>query len=166
MNRLTILSIMALFLLSSLALTPCLADSDKGHSEGDKDSGHELGDKDSEHEFGHNDSDHLVVLWTSGDKDVAMKMVFMYVYNAKKYGWWEDITLIVWGPSSKLASEDADIQDYIKKMIADGITIKACKACADLYEVSGALTAFGIEVKYMGTDLTEYIKAGKHVITF
>jgi len=39
----------------------------------------------------------LVVLWTSGDAEVAKKMVFMYVYNAKKYEWWDEITFIIWG---------------------------------------------------------------------
>ena len=54
----------------------------------------------------------LAVLWTSGDRDVAIKMVFMYTFNAKKRGWWNDIQFIVWGPSSKLLSEDLEIQDY------------------------------------------------------
>ena len=40
--------------------------------------------------------DHLVVLWTSGDPDVALKMVFMYAYNAKKNNWWKDVTFVVW----------------------------------------------------------------------
>ena len=43
--------------------------------------------------------DKLVVVWTSGDKEVAMKMVFMYSFNAKKYEWWDDITLLVWKAS-------------------------------------------------------------------
>ncbi|TCO70689.1 hypothetical protein, partial [Marinisporobacter balticus] len=56
--------------------------------------------------------DKLVVLWTSGDREVAFKMVFMYTLNAKLKGWWKDVTLIVWGPSSKLLSEDAEVQVY------------------------------------------------------
>jgi hypothetical protein len=55
-------------------------------------------------------SEKLVVLWTSGDPEVAKKMVFMYTYNAKKHGWWEDITLVVWGPSAKLLAEDKEWQ--------------------------------------------------------
>ena len=39
----------------------------------------------------------LVVLWTSGDREVALKMVFMYIFNAKSRGWWEEIRLIIWG---------------------------------------------------------------------
>ena len=111
-------------------------------------------------------SEKLVVMWTSGDKDVAEKMVFMYVYNAKKRGWWKDVTLIVWGPSSKLLSEDEGLQDYVKNMQAEGVILKACKACADMYGVSDKLAKLNIDVKYMGVEFTDYIKEGRHVITF
>jgi hypothetical protein len=109
--------------------------------------------------------DKLVVVWTSGDKEVAMKMVFMYTFNAKKYEWWKDITLLVWGPSSKLLSEDKDLQDYVKEMLDIGINVLACKGCADMYEVSDDLEEIGVTVKYTGTDLTNFIKE-RHVVTF
>lgn len=109
--------------------------------------------------------DKLVVVWTSGDRDVAIKMVFMYTYNAKKNGWWKDVTLLVWGPSSKLLSEDKEIQDYVKKMKEEGVYVMACKACADMYGVADKLTELGITVKYAGVDLTNFIKDG-HVVTF
>lgn len=110
--------------------------------------------------------DKLVVVWTSGDRDVAIKMVYMYTYNAKKYGWWDDITFIVWGASAKLLSEDKELQNYIIKMKDEGIDLKACKACADMYGVSDKLTELGITVKYMGVELTDFIKEGRHVLTF
>ena len=112
------------------------------------------------------DNEKLVVLWTSGDVEVAIKMVFMYTFNAKKYGWWKDITFIIWGPSSKLLSENEELQEYLSKMKDEGIHLEACKACADMYEVSDKLTELGVDVKYMGTVLTDYIKSEKHVITF
>jgi hypothetical protein len=109
----------------------------------------------------------LAVLWTSGDRDVALKMVFMYTFYAKERGWWQDIQFIVWGPSSKLLSEDKELQDYIKKMKDKGVEIVACKACADSYGVSGKLEDLGIEVKYMGMPLTELLKSEKwKVVTF
>jgi hypothetical protein len=52
-----------------------------------------------------NTTSKLAVLWTSGDPDVAEKMAFMYTYNAKKQGWFDEVVLIVWGPSAKLLSE-------------------------------------------------------------
>lgn len=109
--------------------------------------------------------DKLVVVWTSGDKEVAEKMVFMYTFNAKKYEWWQDITLLVWGPSAKLLTEDKGLQDYVKGMLDIGINVLACKGCADMYEISDKLEEIGVTVKYTGTDLTNFIKE-RHVITF
>ncbi|OGU59063.1 MAG: DsrE family protein [Ignavibacteria bacterium RBG_13_36_8] len=110
--------------------------------------------------------DKLVVIWSSADKDVAIRMVFMYVYNAKKYGWWDDITLLVWGPSAQLLTQDIDLQEYLKKIKEIGIELKACKACADITGASDNLISQGVDVKYMGVELTNYIKEGRHILTF
>lgn len=102
----------------------------------------------------------LAVLWTSGDPDVAEKMAFMYTYNAKKQGWFDEVVLIVWGPSAKLLSENKMLQDYVKKMQEAGIKVEACMACARMYEVDGKLQDLGIDVKGMGVPLTNYLKEG------
>jgi hypothetical protein len=115
---------------------------------------------------GISDDDKLVVLWTSGDPDVALKMVFMYTYNAKKYGWWKDITFIVWGPSAKLLSEDTEVQEYMDKIIKEDIDVIACKYCADQYGVSDKLSKLGLTVRYVGKDFTDYIKEDRHLVTF
>jgi hypothetical protein len=109
-------------------------------------------------------SDSLVVLWTSGDRDVALNMVFMYTLNAKRRNWWDEVRLIVWGPSSKLLSEDDDLQEVIKQMRETGVILEACKACADNYDVSEKLEDLGIDVRYMGLPLTEYLKEGRSVL--
>ncbi len=111
-------------------------------------------------------ADHLLIVWTSGDPDVAHKMVFMYGFNAQKNGWWDQVTLLVWGPSAKLSSGDKDIQESLKNMKEQGVELLACKACADQYGVSPKLEELGIEVKYTGTYLTDFIKSGKKIITF
>ena len=108
----------------------------------------------------------LMVLWTSGDRDVALKMVFMYTYNAKKSDWWKEIRFVIWGPSSLLLSVDKELQDYIKKMMDEGVIVEACKACADLYGVSDKLASFGIDVKYMGQPVTDMLKSGWASMTF
>jgi len=110
-------------------------------------------------------SDKLVVLWTSGDREVALKMVFMYTYNAKARGWWEDITLVVWGPSAKLLTEDKELQEYMQKIMEAGVTVKACKGCSDQYGVSGKLEEMGVTVLYIGKELTDYIKEGREILT-
>jgi len=105
-------------------------------------------------------SNKLAVLWTSGDPDLAEKMAFMYTYNAKKQGWFDEVVLIVWGPSAKLLSENKMLQDYVKKMQDAGIKVEACMACARMYEVEGKLQELGIDVKGMGVPLTNYLKEG------
>ena len=110
--------------------------------------------------------DKLVVVWTSGDREVALSMVFMYVGNAPRYGWWDDITFIIWGPSAKLLAEDKVLQGKIKEMGESGIKLLACKGCADMYGLGDKLEELGIEVKYIGDVLTYYIKEGRHVLTF
>jgi hypothetical protein len=107
----------------------------------------------------------LVIIWSSADREVAFNMVFMYTSNSKKFGWWDDITLVVWGPSAKLLAEDQELQEHIKNMIDRGIVVKACKLCADSYGVSGKLEKLGITVKYM-EELTDYIKEGRNILTF
>ena len=108
----------------------------------------------------------LLIVWTSGDPELAHKMVFMYAHNAQKNGWWDQVTMLVWGPSEKLSSEDAKIQESLQKMQEDGVELLACKACADQYGVCSKLEDIGITVKYTGTFLTDYIKSGKKIITF
>ena len=112
-----------------------------------------------------NNQDKLAVLWTSADREVALKMVFMYTYNSKLNGWWDDVTLIIWGPSSKLLSMDTELQDYVKKIQKIGVKIQACKACSDMYGVTEKLESLDIEVIYMGEPLTDYLKNGWKVIT-
>ena len=113
-----------------------------------------------------NNNETLVVLWTSGDIEVAKNMVYMYTLNAKKHGWWENIVFIIWGPSAKLLSENKLLQEQMKEFIEAGIKVEACKACADEYGVSDHLFSLGVDVKYMGEPLTKYIKDDYKVITF
>ena len=108
----------------------------------------------------------LLVVWTSGDRDVAMNMVFMYTYNAKKSEWWENIRFIIWGASTKLLSGDKELQQEILKMKEIGIEILVCKACADIYGLSEDLQKLGLEVRYVGKDLTDMLKSDWKTLTF
>lgn len=108
----------------------------------------------------------LAVLWTSGDPEVAHRVCFMYTENAKKQKWFDEVTLIVWGPSARLLAGDKDLQAKIKGMLESGVKVQACQACADSYGVTEQLRGIGIEVKYMGKPLTDLIKQGWYTLTF
>jgi hypothetical protein len=113
-----------------------------------------------------NPNSRLAVIWTSSDPDVAHRVCFMYTDNAKKQKWFDEVTLIVWGPSARLLAGDKDLQAKIKGMLDDGVKIQACQACSDSYGVTDQLRKMGIEVKYMGKPLTDYIQQGWHILTF
>lgn len=110
--------------------------------------------------------DTLVVLWTSGDRDVAEKSCLMYTHAAKKNGWFDEVILIIWGPSARLAVEDEAIREKLMAMQKDGVILEACVACANMLGVSDELRALGIDVKGMGTSLTEYLKKDYKVLTY
>ena len=112
------------------------------------------------------DIDKLVIVWSSGDADVFTKLVYVYGLNSKRMKWWSEVELLIWGPSSKLLSENEELQKNVKEMADQGVVLTACKWCADQYEVSEKLTEIGVDVKYMGKPLTEYLKTGCKVITF
>jgi len=107
----------------------------------------------------------LVLLWSSGDREKALKMALMYAKNSKKRGWWDEVTLIVWGPSARLAAADEEIREELVELRQEGVLLEACKACSDSYGVSQALEGLGIEVKYMGQPLTGYLQEGKSVLS-
>ena len=108
---------------------------------------------------------HLYVLWTNNNPITAEKMVFMYTVNSLLKGWWENVTLIIWGAPAKLVSEDENIKKLIKKALKAGVHITACKACADQLGVTEALERLNIEVKYWGGPLTEILKNDEKLLT-
>lgn len=100
----------------------------------------------------------LCVIWTSADREVALKMVFMYTLNSKLKEWWGRVRLIVWGPSARLLIEDKELQEYMADMQAAGVEIHACKRCAELYDIVDALKELGIKVYYIGEEYTKLLK--------
>lgn len=109
----------------------------------------------------------LVVLWTTAEKDVFTKMLYMYTINAKKQAWFDDVTMIVWGPSAKLLAEDKELQGLIKKLLKTGVKMEACSWCTEQYGVTENLKKLGIDVRGMGKSFTDYIKDDrKEVLVF
>ena len=100
----------------------------------------------------------LMVVWTSADPDVADKMCLMYTHAAKKYGWFAEVRLVVWGPSQRLLVGNPALQAKVKAMQEDGVILEACVACERKLELVEELEALGLEVRGMGVPLTEALK--------
>ena len=111
-------------------------------------------------------SDTLVVLWSSGDPEVAMKSCLMFAQAAKKYNWFKEVILVVWGPSEKLLAEDSVLKDKVASMKKDGVIVEACVACSNMYGVTNDLKVCQVDVKGMGVSLTRYLKRGYKVVSY
>lgn len=111
------------------------------------------------------DKSHLFILWTNDNIVTAEKMVFMYGLNSLIKGWWKEVTLIIWGATAKLVSEEISIQGKIREALEAGMHVTACKACADQLGVTERLEKMGIEVKYWGEPLTAVLKAEESLLT-
>ena len=111
------------------------------------------------------DSNRLYILWTNADINTSLHMVFMYAKNSMLKGWWEHVTVIIWGATAKLAAEDGAIREAIKAAREAGVEFSACVACARNLGVIGALEEQGIEILPWGEPLTELIKESAHLLS-
>ncbi len=105
------------------------------------------------------------ILWTTDNKDTIFNMLSMYAINSMKRGFWKHVNVILWGASVKLAGSDTQVQTEILEMLHNGVTIEACKDCADRFNAGDTLLKLGVNVRYMGEPMTEYIKAGEKLIS-
>jgi hypothetical protein len=108
----------------------------------------------------------LLVIWSSADREVALHNVFMYTHNAAKHGWWDEVRLLIWGPSATLLAQDMELQEEIRAMQADGVEVIACKACSDRLGATEALEQLGVNVFYVGSTLTAMLKEGWVSLTY
>ncbi len=108
----------------------------------------------------------LIILWTTAERETAIKMILPYLKNSLVQGWWKEITLIVWGASTKLVSADSEIQNKVLELQELGVQLESCKWCADEFGVSEKMEQLGFDNKYMGEVFTEYLKGSDQVLTF
>jgi hypothetical protein len=108
---------------------------------------------------------HLYILWTTDNPITAMNMIMTYGGNSLLKGWWDKVTIIIWGAADHLVATDPDIQARIKEMIYMGAHFTACKRCAQNLGVEKELLEMGIEVKFWGEALTKLLKSGATILT-
>lgn len=107
----------------------------------------------------------LYILWTTDNKDTFFNMISMYAINSLKHGWWSEVVVVIWGASARLAGNDAQIQLEIMEMLQQGVKVEACKACADINEVTHSLEKLGVIVRYWGDPLTQVLKSGAKLLS-
>ena len=108
----------------------------------------------------------VLVVLGSADREVALEVGLVYPLNAAKNKWMEQIKVILFGPSEKLAAYDAEVQGRIKELLSFDVEVLACKWCADNWKISQMLEEQGINVCYVGPVISELIKKGWATLTF
>ncbi len=111
------------------------------------------------------DDNQLYILWTNTDPHSAQFMVMMYATNSMLRHWWENVTVIVWGGTAKLAVENETIKESIKLAMQAGVKFTACVSCAVQLGVRKKLEDAGIEVIPWGEPLTRLLKENAHLLT-
>jgi len=108
----------------------------------------------------------LMIVWTTDNMDTVENMICLYALNAKKKGFFDEVTLLVWGASQRLLSEDESIKAKVKEMIEAGVKVVACKKCSENMGIEENLQSCGVDVFYTGELLTDWAKSGKPLMTF
>ncbi|MGC9351626.1 MAG: DsrE family protein [Sulfurovum sp.] len=109
--------------------------------------------------------DKLLIVWSSGDAEVAKKMVLLYSSVILPRGYWERAHLMVWGPSVKLLAENQELQTMLLKVKETGVELSCCVVCSDEYGVTEQLETMDVEAIHTGELPTEALKSDWRAIT-
>ncbi len=101
---------------------------------------------------------HLHILWTNADPTVFEKMILMYSVNSLLRGWWEGVTVIIWGATAALAANDPRVREQIATAMRQGVKFSACITCARELGVEDQLRDMGMEVISWGPPLTQLLQ--------
>lgn len=107
----------------------------------------------------------LLILWSSGDIEVAKKMVLLYSSVILPRDYWDEAHLMIWGPSAKLLAENKELQTMVKDVAKTGVALSTCVVCSDDYGVTETLESLGISATHTGELLTHALQNDWKVIT-
>ena len=108
----------------------------------------------------------LLIVWSTGEVEVAKKMVLLYGSVILPRAYWDEAHIMIWGPSAKLLAENEELQTMVKTVQETGVKFSCCVVCSDDYGVSNKLVTLGIEMTHTGEKLTESLQNDWKVITF
>jgi len=108
----------------------------------------------------------VFVVLSSGDREVALEVGLVYPLNAAKNKWMDEVKVIIFGPSEKVAAYDLEVQQRIRELQQVGVDVIACKWCADRMNITGILEKAGITVVGVGPIISQLLKDGWASLTF
>jgi hypothetical protein len=110
-------------------------------------------------------SDTLVKLGSGGNYSVAEKDCLISDHAAKKFNWFKMVILTVGDPSEKPCAENVVLKYKVASMQKDGVIVKTCIACSNMYGVTDELKVCEVDVKGLGVSLTRYLRRGYRILS-
>lgn len=108
----------------------------------------------------------LLIVWSSGDIEVANKLVLLYGSVILPRNYWDEATIMIWGPSAQLLAQNESLQEKVQAIMQTGVHFNCCVVCSDEYGVSQTLENLGVELMHTGEMLTHALQNDWKVITF
>ena len=108
----------------------------------------------------------VFALVSTADREVALEIGLIYPLNAAKNKWLDEVKVIFFGPSEKLAAYNVDVQTRIKELMDNSVEVLACKWCSDRMNITPLLENLGIKVVYVGSIISQLIKDEWAQLTF
>ncbi|MEA3370416.1 MAG: DsrE family protein [Campylobacterota bacterium] len=109
----------------------------------------------------------LLIVWSSGEVEVAKKLVLLYSSVMLERKYWDEATIMIWGPSAKILAQNRELQEQMSIVRDSGVAFNACVVCTDDYGVSEKLRELGVKLIHTGEMLTEALQDDStKVVTF
>jgi hypothetical protein len=100
----------------------------------------------------------LVIIATADP--VKAEAGMMYAVNSLKHGWMDDVKLVFFGPAEKALLGDPDMQELLLEFHRQDRTAVACRFLAERDGNATGLDELGLDVQYVGSLISGYIKDG------
>jgi hypothetical protein len=100
----------------------------------------------------------VLIVWKTNNEVDIHNFVVPYAYNAKRHEWFDAVEVLIWGASQEIVRDDAVVQQRVKNLIKNGITVYACKMCANNVEATVLLESLGVNVRFTGDFLSNRLK--------
>jgi hypothetical protein len=107
----------------------------------------------------------LTILWTNADPLTSHHMVMMYARNAKLNGWFDNVTVVLWGAPQRYVVDDEKIRLEIEIAKQAGVEFSACVSCSSRLSLTSELDELGITTMRWGEKLSDILKNGEALIT-
>ena len=100
----------------------------------------------------------IVVVWALKSPEVVREMVLAHTRDFKLRGFWDQVRLVMWGPSVTLFAKDEALQAELEELKNSGVEVQICKRSADGYDVTDKIASLKSDLVYMEDPFIEYQK--------